>query len=273
MNGPGRLVIFCVIGLCAAGAAHAQPTRQPVPAPLVTAEGKYWYHTGEPLVYAGNVYYPLGTQVLFNGNEMIRNGEYDGLPLYSATATDPLGIVFVPLSGGFMHPYQRRVPEELVGTSGSSEPLFALPAEVVPGMFVLVSQAAMTPTLGSPIAYDRAIARPSPAMMVTAPAASPTRAPVAVSASPVGASGRVAPVTSRKVVARRPHAENGVFIEFDDARWFSSGPAVLFDARAFKRIGELHGLPVYTASGRRGTIFVSVAEGLDLVAPYSKRNK
>ncbi len=277
MNGPARLVICSAIVLCAAGAAHAQTMLLPVPAPLVTAETEHWYQTAEPLEYAGSVYYPLGTPVPFNGNVMVRSGQYKGVPLYTAMATDLLGIVFVPLPGGFMHPYQRRIPEELVGTSGSTAPLFpvAIPAAIAPGMVAVVMfpEAAMTPTLGSPIAFDRAIARPSAALTMTAAAASPTRAPLAASASPVGASGRVAPVAARKVAARRPHAENGVFIEFDDARWFSSGPAVLFDARTFKRIGELHGLPVYTASGRRGTIFVSVAEGLDLVAPYSKRDK
>jgi hypothetical protein len=64
-----------------------------------------------------------------------------------------------------------------------------------------------------------------------------------------------------------------VFIEFNGARWFSSGPATLFDPRNFTRVGELRGLPVYTARGRGATIFVPVAEGLDLVAPYSKRGK
>jgi hypothetical protein len=270
MNGSARLVIFCVIGLCATGAAHAQPTRQPVPAPLVTADGKYWYHTGEPLVYAGTVYYPLGTQVLFNGNEMIRSGEYEGVPLYSATATDSLGIVFVPLSGGFMHPYQRR---GTLGTTDSSAPLFALPAEAVRGMFVVVPQAAMTSTLGSSVVFDRETVRPSADLMVSAAAASPSRAPMAASPSPMGVSGRVAPVPARKPVPRRPQAANGVFIEFDDARWFSSGRAILFDAKTFKQIGQLRDLPVYTASGRRATIFVPVAEGVDLVAPYTKRDK
>jgi hypothetical protein len=278
MNGPGRFVTFCAIMLCAAGAAHAQATLQPTPAPLVTAESEQWYQSGEPLMYSGNVYYPAGPQVHFNGNEMVRSGYYKGVPVYSKTTIEPFSILFVPLAGGVLQPYERRRAGELAGTTGSSAPSFpvASPAEIATGMMTTtpVLQAAMPPTLGSPILFDQAPERASAAPVAPIPSQ-----PVGTSGrltavrSPMGPSARVVPARAPRPVARRPEAANGVFIEFNDARWFSSGPATLFDARNFTRVGELRGLPVYTARGREATIFVPVAEGLDLVAPYSKRGK
>jgi hypothetical protein len=277
MNGPARPVILCAILLCAASAAHAQATLQPAPSPLVTAESEQWYQSGEPLMYAGNLYYPAGAQLHFNGNEMVRTGFYKGVPLYSKTTIEPFSIVFVPLAGGLMQPYERRRTGEIAGTTGSSAPSFpvASPAEIAPGMVTAapIPQAAMPPILASPIVFDQAVMRPSAASgpVLSMPVSTSRR--VTRVASPVGRSGRVAPASARRPAARRPQAANGVFIEFDDARWFSSGPARLFDAKIFTRVGELRGLPVYTERGRGATIFVPVAEGLELVAPYSKRAK
>ena len=83
MNGSARLVICCAIVVCSGRSALAQSTLQPAAPPLVTAETQQWYQNGEPLMYAGNVYYPAGAQVHFNGNEMVRTGFYQGVPLYS----------------------------------------------------------------------------------------------------------------------------------------------------------------------------------------------
>lgn len=271
MNGPARLVISCAIVLCAARVAQAQMTLQPTPQPSVTAESEQWYQNAEPVMFAGNMYYRAGPQVHFNGNEMVRSGSFEGVPLYSRTTVEPFSIVYVPLSGGLMQPYERRRTGEMAGTSGSSAPSFPVtsPAEIAPGMVTAspVLQAAAPPMLGSPIVFDNTPARQT--AVLVAPMAAP---PQAVGTSgraplPVGTSGRVAPAPA----ARRPQAANGIFIEFNDARWFSSGPPALFDAKIFERVGELRGLPVYTARGRRATIFVPVAEGLDLLAPYSKR--
>ena len=109
MNGPARLGILSAIVFCAAGVAHAQPSVQPAPAPLVTAETEHWYQTGEPLEYAGNLYYRAGAPLYFNGIEMVRTGYYKGVPLYSTSTPtiEPSNIVFVPLSGGFVQPYER----------------------------------------------------------------------------------------------------------------------------------------------------------------------
>jgi hypothetical protein len=71
---------------------------------------------------------------------------------------------------------------------------------------------------------------------------------------------------------RRPRSPNGIFIEFNNARWYSSGSPALLDASRFTRIGSTRGFPVYAAPNHDATtIYVPVALGLDLVAPYSTR--
>ncbi len=267
MNRPARLVICCAIVLCAGNAAYAQITLQSTPAPAVTADTQQWYQDGEPLRFAGNVYYPAGAQFHFNGDEMVLSGFYNGVPLYSKTTIEPFSIVFVPVRGGLVQPYERRRTGDLAGTTGSSAPSFPVGTPGEPDA-APVPQAPMPPTLGSPILFDYAPGAPSYTLV-------PRESGVKATTPAVGMPGRVAPapVPARKPVGRGEQAQTGVFIEYDNARWFSSGPATLFDAGRFTQVGELHGLPVYTAGGRRGTIFVRVAEGVNLVAPYSKRDK
>jgi hypothetical protein len=60
-------------------------------------------------------------------------------------------------------------------------------------------------------------------------------------------------------------------VEFDHARWFSSGPPESLDLRTLNRVGEWHGFPVYSTQGAANTIYIPIAQGLDALAPYSKR--
>ena len=266
MNGPVRLVIGCAIVLCAGNAAYAQISLQPTPAPAVTAETQHWYQDGEPLRFAGNVYYPAGAQLHFNGDEMVLSGFYNGVPLYSKTTIEPFSIVFVPVRGGLVQPYERRRTGDIAGTTGSSAPSFPVGNPGEPAA-APVPQAPMPPTVGSTALFDYAAGAPSYTLVPREPGRVYAATPA------VAMPGRAVPTPTPilKPAARSGQAKGGVFIEFDNARWFSSGPATLFDARRFTRVGELHGLPVYTTGGRAGTIFVPVAEGVDLVAPYSKR--
>jgi hypothetical protein len=254
----------CVFVICSGRGALAQSTLRPAPPPLVTAETQQWYQTGEPLFYAGNYYYPAGAQVHFNGNEMVRTGFYQGVPLYSRTTIEPFSIVFVPVRGGVMQPYERRRDGELAGLSGSSAPSFpvASPAEIAPGIVTAfpIVQAPTGPTESS-------------ATLMTLSEPVPTSARFMAAPSSVSAPRGPAPARAARPVATRPGAANGVFIEYDNSRWFSSGPATVLDRKTFTRIGDLGGLPVYAASGRAATIYVTVAEGLDMVAPYSKRDR
>jgi hypothetical protein len=69
----------------------------------------------------------------------------------------------------------------------------------------------------------------------------------------------------------RPAGPNGVWLEFEGARYYSDGKAAVFAAERFTKIGDYRGFPVYKANnGRANEIWVAVV--LDgPVAPYSKR--
>jgi hypothetical protein len=231
----------------------AQVSIQPTPAPTVTADSKPWFQEREPVMFAGNVYYPAGAQVHFNRNEMTFSGYYDGVPLYTKVTLEPYSIVYVPLSGGVMQPYERRRTGEIAGTVGSTTPSFPLvsPAEVAAsGQFPLMPQAPGPATSYFP--------RPSEA------------APV-----PVGTSGVVdqspAP-RGRVIIGGKPEGLNGIYIDYDGRRWFSSGPAVRLEPGRFTQIGIYRGVPVYRQSNDANTVFVAVAETVgSLLAPYSTR--
>jgi hypothetical protein len=64
---------------------------------------------------------------------------------------------------------------------------------------------------------------------------------------------------------------DGVWIEFNGARWYSSGAAVPFSPEQFEPIGEYHGFPVYKdkTAGRDELWVASVKDGP--LAPYRKR--
>ena len=129
MTRPARLLTFLVLCATALGTVTtAQVQWYPTPPPIVTAEDERWYLSGEPLMFAGNLYYLAGPAIHFIPNEMVRSGSYQGIPLYTRTTIEPYSVVFVPIDGGRMQPYERPRTGELVGTSGST--ISALPAEI-----------------------------------------------------------------------------------------------------------------------------------------------
>jgi hypothetical protein len=252
MNGSARRAAFCAILLLTASTAYTQSTLQPTAPPLVTANNEGWYLKGEPVLYAGNIYYPAGPQVHFNANEMVRSGFYQGVPLYAKTTIEPYSIVYVPLQGGLMQPYERPRTGELAGTVGSTTPSF--PVARAPELAPL-SQAAASPVLAAPVTLS---------------------APVVSAAGPqaVGTSGRVTPTPAvRPATTPIRRRASSIFIEFGSDRWFSSGTPVVLDATRFVRIGEYHGFPVYTLkNGLSSTIYVPLAgDQSEFVTPYSRR--
>jgi hypothetical protein len=68
-----------------------------------------------------------------------------------------------------------------------------------------------------------------------------------------------------------PIAPDGVWLEFEGARWYAGGAAVPFTPERFEAIGDYHGFPVYREKREhRDEIWVSVVKD-GPVAPYSKR--
>jgi hypothetical protein len=286
MNGPARLLvsIFCVTVSFITGAS-AQINLQPTPQPVVTAENETWYRAGEPVRFAGNLYYPAGPAIHFIGNEMVRSGFHQGVPLYSRTTIEPYSVVFVPVGGGMMQPYERRRSGELAGTSGSS--VSSLPVDMASASATPPSaiQAPAPPMVTSASVVDESVA-----FLQDQPSAANERRPVASRGIPervadrnvqpardaavpraVGTASRVSD-SHRAATRVRRQAPNGIFVEYSNERWFSSGPPASLDPRRLTRVGEWHGFPVYVASGGpNSTLYIPIAQGADALAPYSKR--
>jgi hypothetical protein len=283
MNASARLIICGAVALFGATTASGQATIQPTPPPSVTADAEPWYWKGEPLMFAGTYYYPAGARMHFNANEMVRSGLYEGVPLYMRTTIEPYSLVYVPLAGGLMQPYERRREGELAGMAGSSAPSFPIatsrdvPLGVQP-VFAM-REAAAPPVIGSRDAFVSG----SPTFNAPSPTLVPLWASRDTVTTATGTENQVTPLGTQPAAAlptvvapppliRRADAANAMSVEFDRTRWFSSGHPTPLDASRFTRVGEVQGFPVYTARGRdHSTIYVTISRDMDVVAPYSKR--
>jgi len=71
--------------------------------------------------------------------------------------------------------------------------------------------------------------------------------------------------------ARRPSGANGVWLEFNGARWYADGAAASFSPDRFEPVGLYRGFPVYLDKATAtNEIWVQVVEGGPL-APYARR--
>ena len=245
--------LLVLIALLSAVPAAAQIQSRPSDPPIVTADNDQWYVRGEPVQFAGDLYYPAGPQVFFNGNHMVRSGQYNGVPLYTDTTVEPFSIVYVPLSRGLMQPFERPRTGALAGTTGSRTPSFPV-------------------QLASPTVTARATPAPAPVPAAPAPASSlgtSSQIPGAV-----GTAGYVVPrpQDSRPFVSlRRPENNDGVWVEFGGEKWVSAGAAIPFDSSALVRIGERAGFPVYARRDFKDeVIYLPARPGV--VAPYRLKN-
>src|SRR3954447_13085599 len=123
-----------VFMLVFAAGAGAPVLWQPASPPLVTAENETWYRAGGAIEWNGDLYYPAGAPEAFNRYQMARAGSYRGIPLYTDTTLEPYSIVFVPIGGGRMQPYERPRTGMLAGSVGSRTPSFPTAAEPATGL-------------------------------------------------------------------------------------------------------------------------------------------
>lgn len=242
---------------------YGQALLTPTPRPTVTAENEPWFQSRAPLVFAGHRYYPAGAQVHFNGNEMVRIGYFGAIPIYTRTTIEPYSLIYVPLAGGVMQPYERRRSGDLAGTAGSTAPSFPIePAsQTAYTEEESIRRAPAPPTGYTPDDRDvRPLANELPERPVATTGFSPG-AP-AIPGTPVG--GRVS------LTAQKPEGLNAIFITFQNQRWFSSGPAITYEPSRFSPAGHYNGLPVYVDPSKPRTVYVAVAaSATGLVAPYS----
>ena len=257
-----RAVVLAMILTCGTAVADAQVLMQPTSAPTVTAENARWYLDGQPITHAGNLYYPSGAQVFFNPSEMVRSGFYDGIPLYTRTTLEPFSIVYVPLPGGRMQPYERPRTGELTGTSGSTPTTLPTPASTVPPAG-LAPQAAAPPS-DTTTSVEVQFPRP----MVSAPV--PTAGtPVDEALRPAATAGTSRP--SHVSIGDKPQGANAMFIEFDRRRWYPAGPAAEIDLSPFIRVGEYHGFAVFAPPQGRDEIYIPSTIGGTAVVRYTLR--
>jgi hypothetical protein len=235
----------------------AQVQIRPTDPPLVNAAGESWYQLREPIQYAGDVYYPAGAAVFFNGNVMVRAGHYNGVPLYADTTLEPFSIVLVPIGRGQLQPYERLREGDLAGTVGSRAPSF--PVRLLPTPTQIVAARIAPTTLPIPIGAmsvyspePAAAANPAP----TVPPANPTTVPRTVE-SPV-------------VSLLRPENNDGLWVRFDNQKWVNSGAAVPLLEDAFVRVGDYAGFPVFKRrNGDEDVIYLPSRAGL--IVPYKKK--
>jgi len=251
MYGRVRLGLMVVAIAGVATQATAQAIWQPTPPPLVTAENETWYRAGSAIEWNGSFYYPAGAARAFDPDAMVRAGSYRGIPLYTDTTLEPYSIVFVPISGRRVQPYERPRTGMLADTSGSVTPSF--PPQTAAALSLTsegyVAQAAMPPTFAPP--YE------------LAPASAPAPSPQV----PVGTSGTsvITPAPAAARPSRPSKTVSVVWIDYGGKRWTAEGKAVDLTPD-MQAVGNYRGFPVYAGGGDRSTIYVP--SGNDLVVPY-----
>ncbi len=238
--------------------ALAQVTMKPEDKPLVTAERETWFLQGEPITFSGSVYYQAGAEVFFNPYEMTRTGSYRGIPLYSLKTREPYSVVFVPVAGGLMQPYERRRQGDVAGTTGSTAPSFPVQRDVE-------AEQGFPPAAGGPPTGRDGSGSYAATGDMYAPPGTP--------AATVGTAAAARPSLTSLSTAQAPVGLNAFFIEYRGQRWFSSGPVVEREGSSFVQSGEYHGFPVYVDRDHPGdTVYVPVAGAVtDLLTPYSLR--
>jgi hypothetical protein len=153
-----------------------------------------------------------------------------------------------------MRVYERRRDRELAGTTGSHVPTFPVESPSVQPRERLVSDT------------DEASSR-------EATGTGGSMVPRAASDSTSTVLRRSARVPHTAIItAIPPNADaKGVWMDFNGARWYSSGSAVSFSADRFQPMGEYRGFPVYReTTGSDEEIWVSVVKDGPL-APYRKQ--
>ncbi len=240
---------------------NAQAYSLPTPAPQITAASADWQISGEPVFYAGNFYYPTGPSVFFDGNVMVRTSVYRGVPLYVDASVDPYSVVYVPIGGNTMRPYERHRKRELAGTVGNRMPSF--PIERDSELSVASGSAGLlTPpsdvTMEPDVLPEHAVATGGSA--VPSPSSAGEAAPME----------RLAPRHTIVQSIPPPHANNGVWFDFAGARYHSAGAAVPFRRERFALVGDYRGFLVYRdVRGAADEIYVTVVKDGPL-APYKR---
>ena len=159
---------------------------------------------------------------------------YERVPVYADVTLEPFSIIYVPIGGRRMRAYERkRSPSSPVDIATSTT---AEPRPVATGGSIV-----------PPAMIDRTTSTASRASNL------PRRTRIETIPPP------------------RTTTKNGIWIEFDGARWYHAGAVVSYNPDQFVPVGSYRGFPVYKEKNASSeTVYVSVVKDGPL-APYSKR--
>jgi hypothetical protein len=260
-----HVAVLALIALPTAAAPRAAPVQislSPTPAPTAIADNEPWFQAREPILFGGTWYFPAGARVYFNRNEMVPTGIYGTVMLYVRTTLEPNSVIFVPLSGGQMQPYERRRAGDLAGTVGSTTPSFPVESTAAAAS---AGTAGMAAAGGPPTSVGSRVPAMASSLGTGAePAPQPTSGTVVPTPT------RTPAARSRLLSAARPEGLNGIFVTFRGERWFSSGRAIELDTSRLQRVGEIGEADVYRDPNNAAVIYVA-ASGGGLLAPFARR--
>jgi hypothetical protein len=220
-----------------------------------------WQVSGDPVFHGGSFYYPKGPTVFFDGNVMNRTDTFEGVPIYEDATQTPFSVIYIPIGGNLVRPYERRRDGELAGTIGSRTPSFPIQRDGE------VSVATAAAPVGVGVGMTGIIAPPVNQPLPVAVA----EAPEAVGTTGVISTSIAAAAPTRPL--RRANAPTLMefWVPFDNLRWYSAGSAVPYSAERFAQIGESGNFPVYRdKNGSRDVIYIPSVPG-GAVAPYKKK--
>jgi len=266
--------LFLSVAVLLPKTGNAQVYQLRTPSPVVTASASDWQINSDPVVVNGLVYYPTRGFRFFDGQVMMQVGVVERVPVYADTTLEPFSIIYVPIGRDRMREYERRRDGELAGTTGSRPPSF-------PGQSPSV-QALRDTSVGA--AGTSGLIEPAqPPLAAVAPAVPSSAVPATVgtsggdapnATSSVGTGGRSDRGLARRTLIEsipRPSGANGVWLEFNGARWYADGPATSFSPDRFEPVGDYRGFPVYRdKTAARDAIWISVVKDGPL-APYVRR--
>jgi hypothetical protein len=258
------LVLSMAVLLPKVGNAQVNPFR--TPPPEASAAMSPWQVNSEPIIFQSVVFYPTREYRMFDGQVMAEVGVYEGVPIYADTTLEPWSIIYFSVGRDRMRAYERARDRELAGTTGSRTPWY--PTTPAAGASTVVSAgppaSPITPTVGAqPVGTSGSI--------VVQPLGSSGGSVPSPSTAASDIPERTRATRTRVETITRPADNNGVWLDFNGARWYSAGAAVPFVPDRFTPIGEYRGFPVYRANlGDPDRIWVSVVQNGPL-APYEKR--
>jgi len=235
------------------------------PTPEVTAGTADWQARSEPIIVAGLVYFPTRAFRIFDPSVMVQSSVYQGVPVYADVTMQPFSVVYVPVTRSNMRAYERKREGELAGTVGSRTPSF--PVEIASDTVrESTDRAARAATIAAATGTSGTAGAVGTTGVLVAPQPAPT---VGTAAAPDRSRPQRTIVQMIPTPARA--ATNGVWLQFDGARWYADGAAVPFSLDRFEPIGDYRGFPVYREkNGSAKAIWVSVIKD-GPVAPYTRR--